>query len=239
MTDEIFWGNVDEAAENAEQFQDRSYFGKLELTHAYIHWVNKERIETNAEEYNMLSHGDKSIELLFAVDIEELKPDIGFTYDRRLMIGSPDWYKILLPSLKNLLGKDAVGKGNYGNALRQVSGKYVHVKDVPQAKESKDGKIYKTIKFEQLFNNKDECVAAANALFGDDAGVTTTPATTPATPTTATTPTKPEGYQQDVWDVLVEEELKPALLSGSTVAQLADDYKVPVPLIAAIKASLK
>lgn len=229
---DLMWDAIGDAADNAENFAERSYFGKCIVTVArYVHWIDGTPSDVTVQEYNKLPYNEKMIELLFAVDIQELKDSLEFTYERKVNVGRDDWNKIIAPSLRKILGKDAVSKGNYIAALKSVNGFYVHVKDIPQVKNPE----YNTLRFEQIFTSKEECVAAANALFsgGNDTPASST-SMPEATKTVANT-NVPDGWESDVWEALVEEEFKPALAGGETVAELAERYGVKVQFIAMIK----
>ena len=160
-------------------------FGKLTWkVNRYIVWKDGQPEEVTAAQYvkapakvktaDGKSKNAKNVELMFSVDIQEFKPDLPFTYERKLNIGDRDWNATFKPSLAKALGtkiaKGAVAEGSkeifISDALKMVEGKYVAYQDVPQQREAKDGKTYNTLKLVRVFKSRVECQAAMNDTVG-------------------------------------------------------------------------
>lgn len=217
---ESFWDAVDESADRGDAAG--ANFGQISITpHRYIQWVDKEPVDVTPEIFNTLPAEEKSLELLFAVDIQGMNPDLEWKYERRMRPGDKDWQKILKPSLIELLGKDSMKKGNYSKALQELDGKYVEAHDVPQIKNPE----YGTIKIVRIFASKEECFTAYKERFGGSDSGTTTPASAPLS--------HPANYTAETWAQMVA-PIKAELAKGTSVPDVAGQYQVEVPFIAEI-----
>lgn len=233
MTGDIF----DQADEQASYAPTRRNFGKIEITVAtYIHWVDRVKNDVTAEQYATLKPNEKSLELLFAVDIQEFRPDLDFTYDRRLRPANSDdnWKKIFVPSVTDILGKDSMQKGIYSTTLRNLNGKYVEVEDVPFADENVD---LKTIKLMQIFPDRNACFAAFEefqAQFTEGGTVTEAVAPPPAATQTVVQSTAqpvtpanvPDGWEAPAWAASAVPDILKRLDEGQTPAEVAKAYDV-------------
>lgn len=215
-----FWDNVGEAADRGDS--GGANFGKLDIKPGrYVHWVDKEPVEVTPEVFNSLPAKDKSLELVFTVDIQEMNPGLEWTYERNMRPGDKDWHKIFKPALIELLGADSMKAGAYSTTLQSLVGKYVEVHDVPQVKNPE----YNTIKIVRIFASKDECFAAYKERFG---GTDATGAAIPATAPLST----PPGYTPETWASVVP-SIKDALKT-TAMPDVAAQYQVEVRFIAEI-----
>lgn len=141
----------------------------------YIVWADGKPNEVSAAEYGKaparIKVGEKNltaknIELLLTADIQEFKPTLSFTYERKINIGDQDWNATFKPSLEKALnvkiakGVPAEKEISVAEALARVLGQYVAYKDVPQKKVATDGKTYKTMQIVRVFGSRAACVAA-------------------------------------------------------------------------------
>ncbi len=221
-TDQNFWGYVDDEAEKGGG--SGVNFGQLNITPSrYIQWTENVPSDVTPEVFATLPTKEKSLELMFAVDVQGMNPSLTWTYERRLRPGDKDWHKTLKPSLITLLGEDAMSKGAYSATLSSLVGKYVEVNDVPQQKAPE----FNTIQFVRIFNSKEECFAAYKERFPDtDSGGAATPAAAPLS--------VPSNYQPDAWAAMIP-AIKEALKTQS-VPEVATAYQVDIPFIAEVRA---
>lgn len=223
--DQNFWGNVDEAADAADTPLPRYQYGQLTIGPGqYTHWVNKQPIDVTAEEFSKLPAKERALKILFSINVQEMNPELDWSYERMLRPGESDWHKILKPSIVALMGKDSMSKGNYSKTLQELSGKYVEAMDVTQTKNPE----YNTIQLVRIFDSKEACFAAYKERFGDSVSASS------ALPSRLSTP---EGWETGAWLTVVV-DVEAALTAGQTVKQIADEYDVPVANIAEIKAQM-
>lgn len=219
--DKSFWDSVGDAADRGDSAG--ANFGQLTIKPGrYVHWVNKEPVDVTPEVFNTLPADEKSLELLFTVDIQGMNPDLEWQYERKMRPGDKDWQKIFKPALVKLLGKDAMKKGAYSKTLQELNGKYVEAHDVPQIKNDE----YNTIKIVRIFASKEECFIAYKERFG---GGTDSGAAVPASAPLS----HPANYTAETWAQMVQ-PIKDALASGTSIPDVATQYQVDVPFIAEI-----
>lgn len=222
--DQDFWNVVDEAADAADQPLPRYQYGQLTVKPGqYIHWVDKNPIDVTPEEFNKLPVKERSLKILFSINVKEMNPELDWEYERMLRPGESDWHKILKPSIVALMGKDSMSKGNYSKTLQELSGKYVEAADVTQTKNPE----YNTIQLLRIFESRDACFTAYKERFGDSVASS-------AAPTLLSTP---DGWETGAWLTVVV-DIETAFIAGQTVKQIADEYGVPVANIAEVKAQM-
>lgn len=172
---------IDEADATAPDSVFTNY-GKFDWkVNRYVVWKDGSPEEVTAAQYAKApakvnvggkSKSAKNVELLLSVDIQEFKPDLPFTYERKINVGDWDWNTTFKPSLAKVLGvkiakdKPVEKEIAVSAALEMVKGKYVAYQDVPQQKASKDGKVYKTMKLTRVFKSRAECQVAMNDTVG-------------------------------------------------------------------------
>lgn len=159
-----------EATESFERWQ----FGKLDVTPRYLKWVEsdgkRKPQEISAADYASAQKRQRSLELVFSVDIQEFNPALEWEYSRRVGVGSLDWKQVLVPSIEAIVGEGAMAGDKMGATLGQLRGKYVRVKDVLQTPTKKNpNPEFRTISFDTIYDNRDECYSAWYAVYGGSA----------------------------------------------------------------------
>jgi len=160
------------AVEDAEKSQVKSQFGKLAIEPRYLKWEDGVPEECDVKEYMATAGRSRTMEIEFGIDIQEFNPDLEWTYERRVRVGSTDWWKILKPALEEIPGfENGLSKGNMAETLGKLNGSYVHAHDVLQSPTKKQpDPEYKTIKIVHVFESRDECYAEWKSIFGDSVG---------------------------------------------------------------------
>lgn len=151
----------------------------------------RQLVDISVEKYRSMpmSASQKQLDVIIGVDIQELKPDLEFGYERTVSYRKKDWYDTLKPSVAmafNLNGYAEVGADDRKKLLREmpdktvmtalmgINGKYVFVSDV----NSTTGRVartsqkpIKTVRIDQVFNTRDAFEVAYKERFGQSAGV--------------------------------------------------------------------
>ena len=171
----IFLEVAGEVAATAEQAQERVNYGKLTIDPRFMQWFDTDGSRTtedvDGDTFRHLPKRERSVELRFNIDIQEFNPDLEFTYDRKVMIGSTDWHKIFKPGAELVFGKGAVNEKNLGETINGLQSKYVCIADVLQAPTKKNpDPEYKTMKLLQVFESREACYAAHQERFGGSGG---------------------------------------------------------------------
>lgn len=217
MSDELNTDLIGQEADAKEAFSAKSFFGKMKVTtQRYIHWVDNQPLEVSQEEFVTLPTRDRSLELLFEVDIKEFRPDFEYNYQRKVRIGDSDWWKTVRPSIEALFGEGSMSKGKYGDTIAKLNGQYVEVCDVPQQKKPE----YGTVSVTRLFKNKAECQTAWHERFGSGA--------------TTSNSGVPDGWDASVWNEFLP-EIKNAIASGTPPAEIATNYGLKVSDVLEVK----
>ena len=226
---DIFVDVVGEVVRDAEQAQERRQFGKIGIEPRFMQWLvdgdTRTPEDVDGDTFRHLNKRDRSLELNFNVDIQEFKPELEFTYEnRRVMVGSTDWWKILKPSIEAVCGKGSASEANLGKTMTDLRGKYVEVADVLQSptKRNPDPE-YKTIKLIAVFDSREECYAASVERYGGGDGGELP----------AETDDFPEGWDAESW-AQVEEEVYTAIEAlpkapgprKVAINKLAGDYAI-------------
>ncbi len=244
MTDQY---TIDELADalntaqaDAEAAQERAQFGKLTIKPRFIQWIDHEPVDITGAAYAKLDQRSRTLELIFGVDIQEFKPELEFTYERKVAVGSTDWWKICRPSIEAVLGKGALGKEKMNATLNALQGKYVEVHDVMQsATKKKPDPEFRTIQLIKIFETREACFAAHQVRFtatGEDNGAA------PAAPAAVSLPA---GWEADAWSAVAEDfktavadlKTKPAAVQAKLAEKLAKDYAVPAEFVTAALAA--
>ena len=157
-----------QAEEEAAAASGRSNYGKLTLRARFLAWADGHPTEVDAATYNTLGPRQRSLEYVFAVDVQEFKPDLSFTYERKVGVGSLDWNKILKPSIESVFGAGSTEKDSLPATLRKLHGAYVCVDDVPQTptRNRPDRSKYNTVKLVTVFETREACHAAWVEKYG-------------------------------------------------------------------------
>lgn len=164
------WMDILESAEEEQSAAfERLQFGKLAIAPRYLKWVDvdgkRKPREITVSEYGSTPDRQRSLELVFDVNIQEFNPQLEWTYQRKVGVGSQDWREILKPSVEEVLGEGSMEGDQMGATLGQLRGKYVRISDVPQSK-IKGDKIYRTVSLQAVFENRDACYSEWYEIYG-------------------------------------------------------------------------
>lgn len=213
--------------------------GKLSAHMQCYAWKDGNITAVTPAEYKALptSTGAKQIDVVIAVDIQELKPELTFSYERKTTYRKKDWYQVLKPSVAvalNLGGcaalKDealetavkALTDQEVFQALMGINGKYVFVSDVPSrtGNMSASNKPIKTVRLDQVFDTRADFVAAYEAKF--------------KTTVTVSAPSEdvPPGYNN--WSNFVADVVE-MRREGTSDAAIAEDLSVSAEWVAKVK----
>lgn len=178
------------AEEEAQAAGGKFNFGKLKITPRFLAWKDKQPTETDAQTYAHLDARSRSLEYVFSVDIQEFKPDLRFTYERRVQVGGLDWTKILKPSIEAVCGQGSTDKDTLANTLRGLNGRYVCVEDVPQTptKNKPDRSKYSTVSLVKVYDTREQCHAGWQEKYGGE-----------STGAGGAAADVPMGYTADTW----------------------------------------
>jgi hypothetical protein len=159
------------AEQEAQASAGKLNFGKLKISPRFLMWQDRKPIEIDAGTYAKLGARERSLEYVFGVDIQEFKPELQFTYERKVQVGGLDWNKTFKPSLETIFGKDTVAK-DLAACLRQLHGAYVCIDDVPQiaTKAHPDRAQYSTVKLVARYATREACYAAWKEKYGGSNG---------------------------------------------------------------------
>ena len=185
MSDELYEIGLDEFEqlyEDAEKLLEQATsFAQIGKFHSYTTahiWDEANGIQ-EVEAKTWRNHqGFKFLNLHAQVDIQEFNTSLERGYERRVQVKAPpwnrkeadgsytrvpsDWEAIFEPSLFTVAGVKDVTK-----ALKAVEGKYVRVLDVKQQPTKRQPEPeYNTVKFDAIFNSREEAYAAYQALRG-------------------------------------------------------------------------
>jgi hypothetical protein len=189
---------LEEAAVQAAESGQRSNMGRLTYgPTVYIHWNNGSRIEVDKAQYATLKRNERSAEVVIRVDVQELNPELTWTYERKVRVNSTDWFEHWRKSIIEVFDLESqvdqslsrkerdveVGK-LAAKKMLELAGQYVLVNDVPQEKQNDPDKVYRTPELAEVYDSKEACFAAYEARFGQ----------APAGGTTASAPAAPEGF---------------------------------------------
>jgi len=182
--------NVVTAEQEAQAASGKFNFGKLKISPRFLAWKDKQPTEIDAQTYATLGARERSLEYVFSVDIQEFKPDLRFTYERRVQVGGLDWNKILKPSLEAVCGAGSTSGDALANTLRGLNGRYVCFEDVPQTpmKNKPDRAKYSTASLVKVYDTRELCYAACHEKYGGEVGATGAPSAD-----------IPSGYTSETW----------------------------------------
>jgi hypothetical protein len=168
--DEEWLGILGDAEQEAEAGRERLQYGKLTVAPRYVKWIPQDGTrkpqEISPAVYRDTPDRQRSLEVVFSVEIQEFNPALDWTYERNVSVGSADWHRILKPSVEELTGEGSMDAEHMGATLGQLRGKYVAIADVPQTKVRDDGKVFRTAKFVKIFDGRDACRAEWYERYG-------------------------------------------------------------------------
>jgi hypothetical protein len=203
------------AEEEAQAASGKFNFGRLKITPRFLAWKDKQPTEIDAQTYATLDARSRSLEYVFGVDIQEFKPDLRFTYERKIQVGGLDWGKIFKPSLEAVIGAGSTDKDTLANTLRRLSGRYVCFEDVPQTptKNKPERSKYSTASLVKVYDTRELCFAAWHEKYGGESAGN------------GAAPDVPSGYTAETWAKQAAdiEKLRIAYIGkGNTPAQATE-----------------
>lgn len=221
MTQENFdlLNEVNEAQTGFKQY------GKLTISTKLYLWRDKKLEEANRADWMRAEKGQRAIDTILTVDIQEFKPSLGFTYERKVRVGGLDWQKTLVPSIEAIYGKGSMSEAKKAETLATLNGKYVAVMDVPEQPRKNaqpDAKQYNTPKFIKVYASRDECLKDASE------GFSSTGASNGSTE--AADPMVPADYSKADW-LSMKQDVVDAVNGAIAKAEAASKGK-PKPVVA-------
>jgi len=160
-------------------------YGKLSLTIKYGVWNKGALEEASRDDFKKSpakvdGKNAKQIDMVFGINIQEFKPSLSFTYERKVTVEGLDW-----------------SKDNRNATLAKINGKYVAYQDVPQipTKNKPERSNYNTFKLVKVFESREACHAEFVAANG-----TATSGSAPAPE--ANDPNVPSAYSREDWNSL-------------------------------------
>lgn len=177
-------------------------YGRLTLTTKPFAWRNGKTEEVSAADWKRLpqtvdNKNAKGVDMVFSVNIQEFRPQLAFTYERKVTVGGADWNKKLAPSIEAILGKGSMSKDTRNATLAGLNGKYVAVIDVPQEPRKNaapDAKVYNTISFVKVYDSREACLHDASEGFAGTAS-----AANGSAQNDASDPNVPADYSRADW----------------------------------------
>lgn len=169
MTQENF-DLLNEVNETQSSFKQ---YGKLTLSTKLMLWRDKKLEEASRADFMRAEKSQRAIDTIITVDIQEFKPSLGFTYERKVRVGGLDWQKTLAPSIEAIYGRGSMSEAKKSETLMALNGKYVAVMDVPEQPRKNaqpDAKQYNTPKFIKVYASRDECLHDASEGFSTMTG---------------------------------------------------------------------
>lgn len=226
---------ADEAADASGVYTNA---GKLGVRMQCRAWNNGVISDITPQEYKNLpkSSGQKQIDLILSVDIQELKPELDFGYERKVAYRKKDWYDTLKASVAVALNLHECGSlsgealdaavkeipdQEVFKALMGIAGKYVFVSDVVSTakKFSSSGNPIKTVRLDQVFDTRADFITAYEERFKTEVSIE------------APAEDVPPGYAS--WNRFVA-DVKDMRAEGSSDASIAEDLAVSVHWVAKV-----
>lgn len=180
---DLFDEIMDEAQKMSDAMQSYSNFGMLTYgTPRFVEFDKGSVTEITRERFFELPERGKAVEIPIRLNVQEFNPTLEFNYERRVGVNSNDWFKHwrksiidfykleeqIDPALKGKAREEALNK-LFKAAMAGIAGKYVEIADVaqePRKNQPVTDKIYRTPELRNVFETREECVAAITARFG-------------------------------------------------------------------------
>ena len=148
-------------------------YGKLTLSQKWHVWKDKVKSEVTREQFKAADakvngKNAKQLDMVFAVDLQEFKPSLSFTYARDVQVDGIDWQKIVAPSIEAVFGKGSMVKGDTAKGIAdtrnatisKLNGKYVAYQDVLQTPtKNKPDPKYNCFKLVKVYETREACYA--------------------------------------------------------------------------------
>lgn len=219
-----------QAAEEAAQSGQRTNMGRLTYGWRFLEWQNGVPTEVTKDEYAQLNPRNRSAEVIIKINVQELNPELTWSYERRVRINSADWFahwqrsvieyyelaEQVDPDLKTKKKQAEIGK-LAAQKMQALAGQYVAVNDVPQEKQKDPDVVYRTPELVDVFESREACFAAYEERFGQ-------------APAGATEP--PEGY--DSYDEFAQAVRMMRDEGGRSNKEIADALGVGVGEVALV-----
>jgi len=189
MADEnvLFDELLDVADAAADALQVNTNAGKLTVEFKTKVWKDSVLTDVSGAEYKEAPANQKRMDIEMNVDIQELKPDLTFSLDRKCPYRKAEWFdnkklgttgfRTTLAQLFDVSGTASLSGKELADAmkdvsdkeialkLRGISGKYVFASDVPNGKIYND-KPLKSIRIDRVFDSREEFMTAYTERFG-------------------------------------------------------------------------
>ncbi len=212
-------------------------YGKLSISTKLFVWRNGKTEEASRADWMRTpamqdGKGAKGMDITFRVDIQEFRPALAFTYERKVTLGGADWNRIVAPSLEGILGKGTMSKATQNATLTSLIGKYVAVEDTPQVPKrnaAPDAKVFNTVKFVKVYESREACLHDASEGF---AGVGASP-----NGSAVANPNVPADYSEADW-LSMKQDVLDAIAASIAKAEKASARK-PKPVVAKAMADAK
>lgn len=193
--------------------------GKLTISTKLMLWRDKKLEEASRADWVKADKSQRAMDTLFEVNIQEFKPQLGFSYSRKVRVGGLDWQKTLVPSIEALMGKDSMSEARKSETLMALNGKYVAVMDVPEQPRKNaapDAKQYNTVKFVKVYQSREEALHDASEGFAGAASNGSTD-----TATAERDPFMPDdpAWSKDAWYGVAKGELVNAVSAAVNAAK--------------------
>jgi hypothetical protein len=243
---DIFSGDLvnellEQAAESAAQSGERVNVGRLTFSMKYLHWVNSQPVSVDPQTYRTLGQRERSIEITFNVDIQELNPTLDFTYERRVILHSTDWFEHWQRSVieyydlkvddEDLTSRERQAELNklVLQKTKELAGKYVMIADEEQSKQKDPTKVYRTPALVEAYQSKEECFTAYEQRFGRTPSSASSSTADTVTATTSEVPNGFNTYEE------FEETVQIMRGDGSTNLEIAKALEVGLGDVARVK----
>lgn len=176
FADELVLELLDDAATKAANSSRSTWTGRLTLSLKYLQWVNSHPVEVGKDEFRKLE-SDKSMEATFAIDIQELRPNLDFTWSRRLMLFSKNWYDHWQSSVMeyyeiepdaSLKTKERQAALNKDVARKTfaLNGKYVTIADLDESKPKDPDRPFSVPSLVKVHESQAACFDEYEKRFG-------------------------------------------------------------------------
>lgn len=222
-------------------------YGKLTLSQKWYLWKDGVKGEVTREEFRAApsmvnGKNAKQLDMVFAVDLQEFKPSLSFTYERAVQVDGLDWQKIVAPSIEAVYGKGSMVKGDTQKGiadtrnatLAKLNGKYVAYQDVLQtATKKKPDPKYNCFKLVKVYDTREACYADFVAAGGNRTSSENGAESGGFDDTvTKQNPDVPTGFDSESW-LAVKPDVQTAVMNAETPlieALNAKNTKLPKPM---------
>lgn len=217
MTAETFADNLDLMGEVPESSGGFKSIGQLTISTRLFVWKKITQpdgsIKTLSEEASVDEwkrtpkvvdgKGAKGMDIIFHVNVQELRTSLQYPYERKVTLNSMDWDKLVAPSIEKVMGAGSMKDDKRSETLRNLNGKYVMVQDVPQIPRKNavaDAKQYNTVSLLKVYGSREEAYAESKAMGGGESANGNGAA--------ASNPNVPTDYTAETWAMCKDDLVK-------------------------------